>query len=312
MTSFFAIIDLGSNAVRMSINALCENGQWKNVENVRSTVRLAEGMSSDNCLKKDAMDRVIEAVKEFNKKAKEYNCQSVAAIATAALRNAANREQFLKRMSEEAGMDFEVISGEDEAYYSYMAVKNTIGITDGVIFDTGGGSTEIILVKKGELIKSTSLPLGAVVLTEKMASMSEMKIYRYVASSISTISWIEECDGVPLYGIGGSARTLAMLYKEKILKYNEIDGVKIPYHEVSRIYHNVFKTPSEMRKGIKGMDVNRADIIFAGLTPAKALMDITGSGCIHVCSAGVKEGVFYNMVNSTKSAQMDEVRSKKK
>ena len=68
MTSFFAIIDLGSNAVRMSINALCENGQWKNVENVRSTVRLAEGMSSDNCLKKDAMDRVIEAVKEFNKK----------------------------------------------------------------------------------------------------------------------------------------------------------------------------------------------------------------------------------------------------
>ncbi len=295
MSYCFAIIDLGSNSVRMSINSLEKDGTWKLVKKVRSTVRLSEGMQGDNFLKEDAMDRVLQALVKFCEMAREYKCLSIAAIATAALRNAANKELFIERVKEKTGISFEIISGEDEAYYSYLAVSNSIGIKDGVIFDTGGGSTEITLVKDGNVKKSASLPLGAVMLTERFSSKSQMQLYKYVLSYIGAIDWLDECEGLPLYGIGGSVRALASLYKKHILNGDELDGLKIPYSSVAKIYQDIFNTPKETRTEIKGMEISRADIILAGLTPCKVLMDMMGSKTLYVCASGVKEGVFFRL-----------------
>ena len=295
MSYNFAVIDLGSNSVRMSVNSLEKDGSWSVLEKLRATVRLGEGMTSDNFLKEEAITRVIDAIVSFAETAREYKCVSIAAIATAALRRAANKELFLDRVKKQAGIEFEIISGEQEAYYSYLAVRETIGITDGVIYDTGGGSTEIILVKKGEIVHSTSLPLGAVMMTEQMAKKSQMQLYKYVASYIGGTDWLDECEGLPLYGIGGSARAMAMLHKKERISPNKIDGIKIPYHSVAKIYQNIFATSPQKRKDIKGMDISRADIILAGLTPVKVLMDMTGSPHVYVCASGVKEGVFFRL-----------------
>lgn len=297
MNYCFAVIDLGSNSVRMSINSVSDDGSWSVVRKMRETVRLSEGMSRDNFLKENSMSRVIDALCRFCEAAREYKCMSVAAIATAAVRNAANREMFLDRVKKATGITFEVISGEQEAYYSYLAVRETVGIKDGVIFDTGGGSTEISLVLGGELQKSVSLPLGAVVLTERTLHSTQMQLYRYAASHIGAISWLDRCEGLPVYGIGGSARTMASLYKRRALAPSELDGLKIPYASAAKIYQKIFNTaPSEWRN-IPGMDISRADVILAGLTPAKVLMDMTGSPCAVICADGVKEGVFFRMKN---------------
>ncbi len=295
MSYCFAIIDLGSNSVRMSINKLEKDGRWEVLKKVRSTVRLSEGMSGDNFLKEEAMSRVIDALEDFCNMAREYKCLSIAAIATAALRSAGNKELFISRVKERTGITFEIISGEDEAYYSYLAVKNSVGITDGVIFDTGGGSTEITLVRGGEVKRAVSLPLGAVILTESLRGKSQMHLYKYVSSYIGGIEWLDECEGLPLYGIGGSARTLASLYKKRILNPDELDGLNVPYCAVAEVYQEIFNTPLENRKGIKGMDISRADIILAGATPCKVLMDMMGSPSMYVCAAGVKEGVFFRL-----------------
>lgn len=304
MSYNFAVIDLGSNSVRMSVNALEEDGSWHVIEKLRSTVRLSEGMTNDNFLKEEAMCRVIDAIKEFTKIAKNYKCASIAAVATAALRRAANKELFLSRVKEQAEIEFQIISGVEEAYYSYLAVKETVGITDGVIYDTGGGSTEIVLVKNGEVKHSISLPLGAVMMTEQMSKKSQMHLYKYVSSYIGGIDWLDECEGLPLYGIGGSARAMAMLYKKEYLSPDKVDGIKIPYHAVAKIYQSIFETPVEKRKDIRGMDVSRADIILAGLTPVKVLMDMTGSGTVCVCAAGVKEGVFFRLKDEILRSKM--------
>ena len=132
-------------------------------------------------------------------------------------------------------------------------------------------------------------------MTEQMARKSQMHLYKYVASYIGSIDWLDECEGLPLYGIGGSARAMAMLYKKQNLSPDKVDGIKIPYHAVAKIYQDIFTTPIEKRKDIKGMDISRADIILAGLTPVKVLMDMTGSGRVCICSAGVKEGVFFRL-----------------
>ena len=295
MSYNFAVIDLGSNSVRMSINQLEKDGSYRLLEKLRATVRLSEGMTNDNFLKEEAMTRVIDAIVEFVNVARDYKCASIAAIATAALRAAANKDLFLARVKEKAQIQFEIISGEQEAYYSYLAVSKTVGIKNGVIYDTGGGSTEITLVKDGEVKRAISLPLGAVIMTEKMKRLPKMHLYKYVSSYIGGIDWLDECEGLPLYGIGGSARAMAMLYKKQYLSPDLVDGIKIPYHAVAKIYQDIFQTPLEKRKDIKGMDVNRADIILAGLTPVKVLMDMIGSPNVSVCAAGVKEGVFFRL-----------------
>ena len=295
MSCYFAVIDLGSNSVRMSVNKVESDGKWLAIEKLRETVRLSEGMEKDGFLKETAMQRVIEALKRFSGVAKQYRCVSIAAIATAAVRTAANKTLFLSRVKEATGIDLKVISGEEEAYYSYLALKETLGVTNGVIFDTGGGSTEITLVKNGQIVSSVSLPLGAVVLTERMAHSSQSQLYRYVAAHIGAIEWIDECCSLPVYAIGGSTRTLAMLCKKRMLTAQELDGLKLNYHQVAKMYQKIFNTPVNLRADMPGMDKARADIILAGLTPAKVLMDMTGSPEMFVCNSGVKEGVFFRL-----------------
>ena len=130
---------------------------------------------------------------------------------------------------------------------------------------------------------------------ERMARRKQIQLYKYVSSYIGGIDWLDECEGMPLYGIGGSARAMAMLYKKEYLSPDKVDGIKIPYHGVAKIYQDIFRTPPQKRRDIKGMDTSRADIILAGLTPVKVLMDMTGSPSVTVCAAGVKEGVFFRL-----------------
>ncbi|MGM9550706.1 MAG: exopolyphosphatase [Clostridia bacterium] len=295
MEKRIAVIDLGSNSVRMTINLLHEDGSWDVLMKKRSTVRLSEGMGIDNILKEDAMVRVINALKDFCTLAKLDSCQTIVAIATAAVRSAVNRDMFIERVNRETGIHFDIISGDDEAYYSYLAVVSSLSVKNGLVFDTGGGSTELILIKNGHLAKSASLPLGAVRLTEAFRNRSQAELYRYVVTLLGTIDWIDEAVGCDLYGVGGSAKTLATLSLKELKGIDEVHGHSISCNKVAGIYQKVYSTPVSLRQNIPGMEKSRADIILAGLMPMKVLMDMLGSKKCIVCSHGVKEGVFFRV-----------------
>ncbi|MBQ8002460.1 MAG: hypothetical protein IJ297_03355 [Clostridia bacterium] len=295
MEKRIAVIDLGSNSVRMTINLLHDNGEWDVVLKKRSTVRLCEGMGIDKVLKEDAMCRVIDALKDFCVLAKIDSCQTIVAIATAAVRNAVNRDIFIERVYRETGIRFDIISGEDEAYYSYLAVTKSFPVKNGLVFDTGGGSTELILIKNGHMVHSASVPLGAVMLTEAFKGRSQAELYRHVVITLGSIDWIDEAVGCDLYGVGGSAKTMGTLALKELKSVDEIHGTAITYSKVSSIYQKVYSTPMSLRQNIPGMEKSRADIILAGIMPMKALMDMLGSKKCTVCSHGVKEGVFFRV-----------------
>lgn len=295
MDKRIAIIDLGSNSVRMTINLLHDDGQWEVLMKKRLTVRLSEGCGMDNILKEESMQRVIDALKEFTTLAKLDSCQTIVAFATAAVRNAVNRDSFIDRVYRETNIHFDVISGDDEAYYSYLAVVNSLNIKDGLIFDTGGGSTELIMVKNGHTAHTASLPLGAVLLTENFRGRSQAELYRYVIIQLGSVDWIDLAQGFDLYGVGGSAKTLATLSLKKTASVDEVHGLCVPVNKIATIYQKVYSTPVSLRQNIPGMEKSRADIILAGLTPMKALCDMLGSKKCTVCSHGVKEGVFFRV-----------------
>lgn len=283
-----AVIDLGSNSVRMSVNSVDESGKWKTLLKLRETVRLGQGMA-DGFLDKEAMERVICALESFSLTAAAMDCE-ITATATQAVRIAKNRDEFLTAVKERTGLSFRVLSGSEEARYSYLAVRGTLPLDNGLLFDTGGGSTEIMLVKNGLLQKSVSTPCGAVMMTERYPQGG---LYAAVREIISSIPWIDEARGLTLYGIGGSARTLGGLYNKSMPDIDELNGMELSPKAVNGIYRKIEQTPVERRADIEGMDKSRADVILAGLTPLKALMDMLGSPKLVLCAYGVKEGVFF-------------------
>jgi len=296
-----AIIDLGSNSVRMIIMKILENGSYKMIDQAKEMVRLSEGMSQDSYLKPVAIQRTIGALKLFRKFIDSYEVENIVAIATAGVRNAINGIPFIEKVKVETGFDFNVIPGEMEAYYDYVGVINTIAVDDCVILDVGGGSTEIILVENRKIKNSVSIPYGAVNMTERFLGKGEeyarervLKLEGFVRDQLYRLGWLDDARGLPVVGLGGSIRTLAKINKRAGGYFLEgLHNYRMEPYEVEGVYTKVTNAKISERKEIPGLQKDRADIIAGGLVPLKVLMEYTDSKMLIISGNGLREGVFY-------------------
>lgn len=299
--SKIAIIDMGSNSIRMLIMNIYEDGSYRIADQKKEMVRLSENMGNEMTLKPQAMQRTIYALNLFRKFIDSQQVDSIYAVATAAVRNAKNSEEFLERIRKETDFEFEVITGEDEAYYDYLGVVYTIDIDDCVIIDIGGGSTELIWVEARELREAVSLPYGAVILTEQFIGKEKYsiekaeKIYRFMIEQLKTVKWLKKIKKLPLVGLGGSIRTLAKIDRKRIgFPLESLHNYQMTTKEVNYAYESVIKAnDEEERKKIPGVGKDRADIIVAGLAPLKAVMDYMKADKLIISGNGLREGVFY-------------------
>ena len=147
MTGKIAVLDLGSNSIRTTITEYEENGEFKILDRQQAMVRISEGMGNKKILQPTAIKRAMTALNKFKKVYEQYPNLKVTAIATAAVRQAKNQKEFLDQFKKVMGFPLKVISGTMEAKYDYYGVIGTLPLTNGVIVDTGGASTEIILVQ---------------------------------------------------------------------------------------------------------------------------------------------------------------------
>ena len=149
---YLAILDLGSNSVRLKITKIQDNGSFETVQYEKRYVRLASNMGPEKMLKSTPVKRTIDALKEFRAICDRYRNKNltIIAVATAAVRQAQNQLQFLEKVQRETGFEIHVISGEREAYLDYVGVNQTLPIDKGIIVDTGGASMELISVNNGE------------------------------------------------------------------------------------------------------------------------------------------------------------------
>ncbi|SHI97863.1 exopolyphosphatase / guanosine-5'-triphosphate,3'-diphosphate pyrophosphatase [Geosporobacter subterraneus DSM 17957] len=300
MRKKIAIIDLGSNSVRMIIMKIYEDGSYKMMDQAKEMVRLSEDMGDEMTLKPLAIKRTLFTLKLFKKLIEAHKADEVFAIATAAVRNAVNQQAFLDKIKLETGFDFRVISGEEEAYLDYMGVINSIKIGDCVIVDIGGASTELVWVENRRMKEAISLPFGAVTLTEKFLGKGNYtqegikKLIDYVTKQYKDIEWLSRVDGLPVVGLGGSIRTLAKIDKRKIgFPLESLHNYTMEYKEVLYAYDLVTKANIESRKDIPGVEKDRADIIAGGLVPVKALMDLLKADKIVISGNGLREGMFF-------------------
>ena len=160
-----AIIDMGSNSIRFVIAQIKDNKAYSFVYQDKETIRLGQGLSRTGSLTEEGMAKALKSLHVYKHIMDIKGIKTCLAVATAAVRNADNGIFFLERIKKETGISMSVIAGEREAYLGYLGAINTIDIQDFILFDLGGASVELTLVKDRNIVHAVSVPVGAVIKT---------------------------------------------------------------------------------------------------------------------------------------------------
>jgi exopolyphosphatase/guanosine-5'-triphosphate,3'-diphosphate pyrophosphatase len=299
-----AIIDMGSNSIRFVVIQIADNNSYSLLYQQKESIRLGEGLSTTKMLSQAGMERAMTCLKVYQHMMHVMEIQTCRAVATAAVRNAENGEQFLQRIIKETGIDIEIISGEREAYLGYLGVINTIAMKDFVLFDLGGASVEISLVQNSKVAHSVSIPIGAVTLTEKFHLQNTcnaedlQECAKYIQTKIRDIPWLKDID-LPLIGIGGTVRNFAKM-DQRATSYPipKLHNYILPYNRFEELYELVSSKNYTNRKKISGLSSERADIIVAGAAVIDCLLDLTGNHDLTISGCGLREGLFFEYYRS--------------
>lgn len=296
-----AIIDLGSNTTRVIVMEVLDNGGYRLAEDAKATVRLAEHMAPDGTIKPPAFQRAVDAMRLFRGIIDYRGVDRITACATAAVRDAANRDEFLDELEEHSGIRFKVLTREEEAYYGYLGVVNSTDVTDGILIDLGGGSMEITGLRDRQIIERVSLPFGSVTLTERFLgrdppSASQLAALEgYVKLKLNDVSWLEAWQGSEVIGIGGTSRTIARMHQRLVnYPFDELHNYSMSPDEIMSIYNNLKEADIEARREVPGLSKDRADIIVGGVAAVVMLLRMLKASRMRVSSFGLRDGIFYS------------------
>lgn len=277
----YGVIDIGSNSVRLLIG---EDG--KGQRKLINTTRLAED-KKDGLLSRQSSLRTLKAVCEYVNIARDFGADEIYAFGTAALRNAKNGKDFVCETERECGVRIDILSGETEAE---MGLLGVLGGGDGAVLDIGGGSTEIAVSENGKLVYLKSVPIGAVVLTEKCG-----QDYKAVlAEARRALGGFKEVakllQGEP-YCIGGTCTSLAAV-AQKLAVYDaeKVNGYKFTLEEIAGLAARISSLSVEERKALIGMQKERADIVHAGACIFQAVAESIGAKSFTVSESDNLEG----------------------
>jgi len=300
VTERIAIIDLGSNSARLIVMHIYANNAYNLVYHQKETVRLGEGMGASRTLRPEAMRRAVETMRIFAYMCQLFQADKILAVATAAVRNAKNGPALLELIAAQTGIRLEAVTGHEEANIGFIGVINTIDIADAVIFDLGGGSTELTLVKNRKPQKVASLPFGSVNLTERFATQNKVtdaqmdEMRGFIMSHLHKVRWLLNA-ALPLIGVGGTARNVAKMdQKRKNYPFNKVHNYRLGDISLNDLWRALSLADYKQRLKIPGLSGERADIIVAGITIIKCLFDATRANRLIVSGCGLREGLFLN------------------
>ena len=276
-----AAIEIGSNSVRLMLWA-DGNTLYKKI----ATTRLGEGLISTGAMSGQAIARTAQAVADFRREGEEQGAKTVLAFATAAVRSASNRAQFLAAVKGEAGLDVDVISGEEEAR---IGILGALGFGDGGIIDLGGASTEITVQREGSRLYSHSADIGTVRLYD-LAGQDRQALQKVIDRKLAEYG-APDLSAVDMYGVGGTATSLAAIF-HGLEPYDPkvVDGTFLSEQWLGVEAEMLLPLTVEERKMVKGMDVRRADVIAGGCLLMYSLLSKFGSGGITVSESDNLEG----------------------
>ena len=315
----YAAIDLGTNNCRLLI-ARPSDENFVVIDAFSRVVRLGEGLAQTGKLSQAAMDRAVGALKVCSDKLRRRNVYLARSVATEACRRASNGSEFIERVQRETGIRLDIISAQEEARLAVLGCHILLedGIGPAVIFDIGGGSTELVLIEPGapvpRIIDWQSVPWGVVSLTEtvnaifgseaesseaaRLARYNEMR--RVVTDSFSEFAeriGPRQSPDMRLLGTSGTVTTLASLHLD-LPQYDRkaVDGLIVPSAAMRDISNRLSAMSPEERRTLPCIGQERADLVVAGCAILEAILDLWPASRLGVADRGIREGILRGLM----------------
>ncbi len=311
----YAALDLGTNNCRLLI-AKAGGDDFTVVDAFSRVVRLGEGLNSTGRMSDEAMDRAVEALTVCAEKLKKRNVVLARSVATEACRQALNGVEFIERVKRETGIHLDIISPKEEARLAVMGCHALLEEGEGpaLIFDIGGGSTELVLVSTDgmvpEIVDWVSVPWGVVSLTESERETDDspealQATYKSMRDKVAK-SFAEFASRLPkdgghhrLLGTSGTVTTLASVYL-KLPSYDRraVDGLHLPTAAMREISRELAGRTIKGRAEFPTIGHERADLVVAGCAILEAIFDIWPGERLGVADRGIREGILRALMAS--------------
>lgn len=314
--SVYSAIDLGTNNCRLLIARPTKAG-FRVIDAFSRIVRLGEGVANGNRLSDAAMDRTIEALKVCAEKIARRNVTCMRHVATEACRVADNAEEFIARVKRETGLNLDIISAKEEARLAVMGCQSLIapGNRHALVFDIGGGSTELIWVRvlpgnRSEISGWMSIPWGVVNLSESHGVVGKSVPREQYAQMIAIVEKhlkeFEEAHRVSevvrrrqtqFLGTSGTVTTLASLHLE-LPRYmrEKVDGAWMKSKDIHALSRRVAEMSHIERSAQPCIGPERADLVVAGCAILEAILGMWNVPSLRVADRGIREGILRGMM----------------
>jgi len=301
-----AAVDIGTNSMRLVVAEVQPDGSYRVLDQDREMTRLGRGLYDSGRIGDGPMEQSLQTLGRMKAIAEGFGVGELRAIATSAVREAANGRDFVREAWRRCRVRIEVVPPEEEARLAFRSVSRHYDLSDRLtaIVDIGGGSAEVILAAGGVIDQVVSLPLGAVRLSERYCKSDPLRPKHWKALRRGIDSTIKEMMGKPpfaaevMIGSGGTFTNLAeMAQLERDGKVAQARDHAISRAEVVRLLDRLRETPLEARRQIPGLNPQRADIIVAGVAAVARLMRRLGTQRVLVNDRGIRDGVLLSMID---------------
>lgn len=329
----YGVVDLGTNNCRLLVAVPNPDG-FKVIDSFSRVVRLGEGLNRDKNITDKATERTVAALKVCMEKMKRRGVTRSWNVATQACRQALNGDHFVKTIEEQVNIKLDIIDPQEEARLAVMGCKALLDTNydRGIIFDIGGGSTEIIWIefdegKNPNIIDWISVPLGVVNLSEEYGTVKVLPTAHYqemkerVKEHIVPFEQKHRIGGninqsrVQLMGTSGTVTTLTSMYlNQAYYDRSEVDGAWMKSKNLVDLCNDLAKLDYSERLALNNIGNDRAELVVAGCAIFDAIIDVWPIADCRVADRGIREGMLHHLMDKQrdKNKQNRRRRSKKR
>ena len=299
-----AFFDIGTNTILCLIAEIRDTARFRVLDDLAEIVGLGQGVDQTRLISPEAARRALNVLQRFVHQCRSLGVEAMTAVGTSALRDAQNSEQVRSRIRDEIGLDVRVLSGAEEAAYSFLAVQRGLALANRelLVVDIGGGSSEFIRGNDLGISGAISIDMGSVRLTERflhsdpVAPAETQAMMTAIDRELAALSsrGIDPSSGIALVGIAATFTTLAAMEK-RLATYSHaaIHGSRITARQVRAQLSSLQMKTIAQRKEIIGLDPKRAEVIFAGACLIERILSFYGIDEVVVSDQGVRYGLLH-------------------
>ena len=295
-----AVIDVGFNSIKMLRYKVEPDGFLKSYGQLGMLAKLGEGLEGTGYLGNEQISRTIDALRLCRELASLDSIKHVLLVGTSPVREAANWEEFLRRVEEETGLKMRVLTGNEEALYGVLGALTSIVAPSVLFFDLGGGSLELTYVEKMRIRRILTLPLGALKLTQAFAGKdgtfskkNRGRMAKQIAKVLPSTDELGLDGDAVLVGTGGTIRAMARYERDREdYPFNKVHNYSIGFETVQQMSREFFKLKLSELDGVEAIGEGRSETMAAGALVVRTLMKKLDFRQLTVSTHGLRDGIL--------------------